>query len=478
MNWLAEYWLRLLFVVCYLAMLAHHSWVASRGAKSIGDYLIAGRTLGGWVIALSFYATFVSTNTFVGHAGKSWDVGLIWYVKGGVIVLCAYAAWYLVAPRFFVKAREYASLTLPDFLGHRYGSLALRRASAIVIVVASVIYLVAVYKGSALALQEFLGMDYRVAALAIFVVVTSYTLIGGFRSVVLTDAVQALLMLAGAVTMLVAVLHRGGGLLPILANLREQDPALVSWKGNMPLMAILGLSLAGGMKLLVDPRQISRLYGLKDQKALRLAKVVSPLLILITYVCLLPIGAFARAFIPAGAITDSDLVMPYLLGTAAILGPVMSSFFLLVLLSAAMSSLDSALLVAASSAGRDVLIIGDDDPRTIGRTRLWVVLISLVSMLLALNPFGSIVTITAFAGSLYAACFLPTLVAGLYWKRGTGAGAVACVVVGATTVIGWHFAKRAGWTSWHEVYAGFGVAVLAYLAVSLLTQPVQRRTPA
>jgi len=469
MNWLSEHWLRLLFVGAYLAVLARHAWVARRGTKDLGDYLIAGRALGGWVIALSFYATFVSTNSFIGHAGKGWDVGLIWYVKGAVIVLSAYAAWHLVAPRFFAKAREYKSLTLPDFLGHRYNSPALRRASAVVIVVASMLFLVAVYKGSALALQQFLGIDYGPAILAIFLVVTAYTLVGGFRSVVLTDAVQALLMLAGSVTILIAVVHRGGGLLNLLSELRAQDPALVSWQGNMSLGAILGLSLAGGMKLLVDPRQISRLYGLRDEKALRLARFVAPLLILVTYVCLLPIGVFARAFIPADAITDSDLVMPYLLGSAEVLGPVMSSLFLLVLLSAAMSSLDSALLVAAASASRDVRTVDDDDPRTLGRTRRWIVLISLGSMLLALNPFGGIVTITAFAGSLYAACFLPALVAGLYWQRGTDTGALAGVLVGATTVVAWHFAKRAGWTSWHEIYAGVALATPAYLVVSLLT---------
>ena len=292
--------------------------------------------------------------------------------------------------------------------------------------------------------------------------------------VVLTDAVQGLLMVVGAVVMLGAVLYRGGGLEAIVDQIHAQDPELVSWKGKMPMLAILGLSLAGGMKLLVDPRQISRIYGLKDEKALGLARIVAPLLMLITYVCLLPIGAFAHALIPAEAIQDSDHLMPYLLGTAEVLGPVLSSFFLLVLLSAAMSSLDSVLLVAASSVGRDLLIIEEEDAKTLARTRVWVVILSLFSMLLALNPFGDIVTITAFSGSLYAACFLPTLVMGLYWTRGTKAGALACVLLGSITVVGWHFLNRAGWTSWHEVYVETGVAILAYIGVSLMTSERNR----
>ncbi len=163
------------------------------------------------------------------------------------------------------------------------------------------------------------------------------------------------------------------------------------------------------MKMLVDPKQLSRIDGLKDQEALRVARVVTPLLILITYLCLLPLGTFAHALIPADAIADSDHVMLYLLGTAEVLGPGLSSFFLLVLLSAAMSSLDSVLLVAASSMSRDVIITGGQDQKAIRQTRLWVVVLSLASMLATLNPFAGIVQITAFSGSLYAACFLPTM---------------------------------------------------------------------
>ena len=235
MNWLMEHWLQLLFLAAYLGMLAHHCQAGKKSTHNLGDYLIAGRGLGGWVIALSFYATFVSTNSFVGHAGKSWDVGLIWYIKGAVIVASCYLAWYLVAPRFFTKAREYNSLTLADFLGSRYESPTLRRVSALVIFVAAGLYMVAVYKGSALALQQFLGLEYHLAAVAVFVVVTAYTLAGGFHSVVLTDAVQGLLMAFGGVVLVVAVIIKGGGLTTIVETVRNQDPNLVSWEGNMPL---------------------------------------------------------------------------------------------------------------------------------------------------------------------------------------------------------------------------------------------------
>lgn len=471
MAWLGEHWLELALVAAYLGMLAYHAWTGSQHTSSLAEYLIAGRGLGGFVIALSFYATFVSTNSFIGQAGKSWDVGLIWYAKTLVFVGLCYIAWYFVAPRFVEQTRAYDSVTVADYLGTRYNSLAVRRAAAAVIFGASAFYLVAVYKGSAVALEQFLGLPYAWAAVIIFVIVTSYTLAGGFRSVVLTDAVQGLIMVVGAVAMLGVVLFKGGGLGPMLKSLRSVDPDLVSWHGRLPLATLFGLALAGGLKFLVEPRQLSRFYGLRDKAALRLARIVAPLLVLVTYLCLMPLGALAHALIPPGAISDSDQVIPYLLGTADLFGPVLSALFLLVLVSAALSSLDSVLLVGASSVEHDLVGSGTDDSVAIRRTRAWVVVLSLVSMLLALNPFGDIVEITAFSGSLYGACFLPTLVLGLYWQRATASGALASLVIGAASVVAWFLAKWWGWTAWHEVFVGLAVGTLVYFGVSLATAP-------
>ncbi len=48
------------------------------------------------------------------------------------------------------------------------------------------------------------------------------------------------------------------------------------------------------------------------------------------------------------------------------------------------------------------------------------------------------------------------------------------MLAGSVIVVGWYFAKRAGWTTWHEVYAGLSVAILSYVAVSLLTPQAGR----
>lgn len=473
MEWFHDHSVALVFLGLYLLLLARHAWKGQQHVKSLSDYLVAGRQLGGWVVALSFYATFMSTNTFIGASGKSWSVGLVWCVGIFVYVgLCA-VSWFVVAPRFIPLTRRYDSLTVADFLGHHYQSMALRRIAALIIVIASVIYLVAIYQGSALALASFLDLDYQLCVLLVFLVVTGYTLAGGFQSVVLTDALQGSLMVVGAIGMLVALLIKGGGLGPMLEELQAQDPRLVSWQGNLPLINVFGLALAVGIKYVVEPRQLSRFYGLKNKKALRTAAWVAPLLITITYVSLLPIGALAHAVIPLNAIdsAETDQVVPYLLGTTKIFGPFFSTLFLLVLISAAMSSIDSVLLVAGSAVDHDLLRRSrHQQPQgAVGRTRIWVVVTSAVTMLISISPVQKdIVTLTSLSGALYGACFLPALVVGLFWQRATAAASLISCGAGALTVIGWYTAKRFNVTEIHEIYAGLAVGLGTFFLLGLL----------
>ena len=132
-----------------------------------------------------------------------------------------------------------------------------------------------------------------------------------------------------------------------------------------------------------------------------------------------------------------------------------------------MSSLDSVLLVAGATISRVLFSQSNHETNSIRMTRIWLFVVSLASMALALNPIGDIVEVTAFSGSMYAACFLPTLAFGLYWTKGTEAGAISCLATGSLVAIGWYSARKAGWTDWHEVYPSVTLALIAFVMVSL-----------
>ena len=101
----------------------------------------------GWVIGLSFFATYASTNSFVGFSGQTYDWGVPWMLfVPTAVVLCLFA-WIVVAPRLRSFTAAMDSLTLPDFIGFRFGSTPARVFAALIVIVASFFYMTAVFKG-------------------------------------------------------------------------------------------------------------------------------------------------------------------------------------------------------------------------------------------------------------------------------------------------------------------------------------------
>ena len=483
MYWLSTHWLPLLFIAGYLLLLAWHGWHGARKSKTLDHFLVGGRGLGGVVVALSYYATFVSSVTFVGHAGKSYTLGPSWWMVCVVVFTgMVLIAWFIVAPPFVEQSRRSGALTIPHFLGARYDSPALQRLAALVVVSASVVYMMAVYSGAALALGRLLDLPPWAIMSLIFLVVTAYTLIGGFHSVVATDAVQGLILFATALLLPAVMIIRQGGIGPILTKVHQAEPAALEWATGMPLLAMIGTALAVGFKIIVEPRQLSRFYGLSSHEQLRLGRLIAPLMLMLTYLCLLPVGILAHAYAPsadafrnqAGKI-QTDEVVPYLLGgDHNVLGSVLGAFCLTGLVAAAMSSLDSVLLVAASSADHDLFKRGRNAAAVMWYTRGWVVVLSAGAAVLAYLLPKRIVEVTAFSGSLYAACFLPTLVVGLYWQRATKAAALAALIVGFSATPLWFFARQmagpnSAFAQVHEMFVGMPIAMVVFVVVSLLT---------
>lgn len=189
------------------------------------------------------------------------------------------------------------------------------------------------------------------------------------------------------------------------------------------------------------------------------------------YTLLVPLGIYARRILPSG-ITDTDQIVPSLLTNEGIFHPALSALLLVVMVAAAMSSLDSVLLVMASTCQRDVVELLRRAPSEDGAVRAarwYVAVFALVTALLALRPPGGIVTLTAFSGSLYAACFLPAIVFGLYWRRGNGAVVGASFVAGLAVLFVWR--RFPVGEVVHEVFPALLLSTAAYVVVARLSAP-------
>ncbi|MDA0312030.1 MAG: sodium/solute symporter [Gemmatimonadetes bacterium] len=464
---LREFWMVHTLLAIYTVMLAHHAWSGKRQTKDLADYYVGGRSMGGWVIGLSFFATYASTNSFVGFSGRTYAWGLPWLLFIPASVAFCLFAWIVVAPRLRSFTAAMDSLTIPDFIGFRFNSTAARVFAAVIVIAASFFYMTAVFKGIGNLLEVFLEIPYKISIVIVFFVVMTYTMIGGFISVVKTDAVQGVVMMLAAVLLFAGTVSAAGGLGSIL-EVRAQPGGeeLFTWGGGVAIPVLIGTMVAGLVKFVVEPRQLSRFFALEGDKAIRTGMIVSSVTFAAVFSLLIPVGMYARRIFPSG-IDDTDLVVPRLL--SEVFGQGTSAFLMVAMVAAAMSSLDSVLLVMASTAERDlaaIVVPGRSEKQEMAWTKGWVALFAFITMLISLNPPGGIVELTAFSGALYGACFFPTLVLGLHWKRGNGNAVLGSFVTGIVVLLTWTFVP--GSEIIHEIFPAMLLSTGAYVGLSLI----------
>ena len=465
---LREYWMVHSLLLLYTFMLAHHAWTGNRKTKGLADYYVGGRNMGGWVIGLSFFATYASTNSFVGFSGRTYDWGIPWMLFIPTAVAFSLFAWLVVAPRLRAFTAAMDSLTIPDFIGFRFGSTTARVFSALIMIAASFFYMTAVFKGIGNLLETFLEIQYEVSIVIVFFIVMTYTMIGGFISVVKTDSVQGVVMVLAAIVLFSGTVSAAGGLASI-SEVRTQPGGeeLFTWGGGVAIPVLMGTMFAGLVKFAVEPRQLSRFFALQGDKATRTGMIVSSVTFAAVFSLLIPVGIYARRVLPGG-LEDTDLVVPTLL--TEVFGPGTGAFLLVAMVAAAMSSLDSVLLVMASTTERDIVSVlkpGRTEAAEMFWTKGWVALFALITAVISLNPPDGIVELTAFSGSLYGACFFPAIVFGLHWRRGSGAGVIASFVIGISVLLGWKYLP--GSEILHEVFPAMIFSTFAFWIVSLFT---------
>ncbi|MEM7099521.1 MAG: sodium/solute symporter [Pseudomonadota bacterium] len=474
-EWISTHWLAVVLLLAYTLVLFYNAYRGSQASASLDGYYVGGRNLGGFAIGVSFFATFASTNSYIGHAGKGYDFGLPWLVLAITLVIFCWLSWRWVAPGLRRFASAWDALTLPDYLGARFAGEGedrpghpIRVCAALIIVFSSILYLIAIFKGAGHLFEMFLGVSYTQAIFITLMIVMLYTSIGGFVSVVRTDVLQGSCMLVGSVLMFYFVTQAAGGVgaMGELSQRPDKD-WLFELNAGIPFVVLLGISLSGAMKLLVDPRQLSRFYALKDDRQLKLGMWIAFGGLIVVFGCLFPIGVYSHLILDN--VQDTDRIVPTLVADPTVFPIWAGDFLIVAIVAAAMSSMDSVLLVAASTLDKNLIAPAQrtriDQPGRVKATRLGVIGFAVVSAVLALNPPGDIVQITIFSGSLYAVCFFPAVVIGLHWQKGNAQAVLWSMGVGTLTLMVWLLLD---WNSvLHEVFPALLGSLCAYVSFSV-----------
>ena len=188
-------------MVAYTAVIILYGLYQGRKVKNDADYAIAGRQLPGWVAALSERATGESSWALLGLPGAAYATGLteIWTAIGCVIGIIT--AWFAISWRLRDAAEKYNVTTFTEFIAKKHGEMGkyLRIVGSSTIVFFFFFYVGAQFLGGGKTLHTMFQLDERLGMLIIALIIVPYTIYGGFRSVVYTDVIQAIVMIIALV---------------------------------------------------------------------------------------------------------------------------------------------------------------------------------------------------------------------------------------------------------------------------------------
>ena len=467
-------WIIILF---YFAFIIWRGIGYAKKHENAEDYFLASRSLTWPLIGLSLYASNISSSSLIGMAASGYETGfsVFSYEWMAAVVLIIFAIFFLP---FYLRSKIY---TLPEFLEKRFDSRSRTYFSALTIVTNIGVDTAATLYAGALVVQLIFPSVALWQTILILALLSGlYTIAGGLKAVVYTDAIQAVLLISGSVVLTILVFVKIGDWEAVKAVTPAQhfhiiqpyDDAFLPWPGLISGVFLLGFYFWATNQFIVQ-----RALGAKNLRHGQwgalfagFLKVSTPLFIMIVP------GLMARVLYPN--IEKANLVFPLMmfdLLPKGFLGLVLAG-----LIAAMMSSIDSALNSASTLVTMD--FVKKLHPLTtsvqlmwIGRAVTFVFMLAAAAWAPQIDKFPTLWQYLQSALSYIVPPIVALFFMGVFWKRANANGAVAGIIAGiisAAFFLGFNDAK------WmppiHFLYVAaiiFALSCLAVFSVSLLTPP-------
>ena len=481
--------------------------LCSRDTKDVGDFYLGGRKLGPLVTAMSAESSDMSSYLLMGVPGLAYTTGIGeagWTAIG--LIIGTYLNWLFVSKRlrnYSVVANN--SITLPDFFKNRYkdNSNILLIVSAIAIIVFFVPYTASGFAACGKLFNSLFGANYYAALIISAVVIVGYTSTGGFLAASHTDFIQSIIMIIALMAAVIFGVETAGGIDAVADNARNlaglvdltklHDNTVAGGSGSMDFgFFSIVTTLAWGLGYFGMPHILLRFMAINDPNKLKLSRRVATVWVTISLSVAVFIGIVGRAMTEEGKLknlimkgdeANSSTTAETLIVKLAHLMSDKGIFLLIILggiilagiLASTMSTADSQLIAASSAVSEniihDVFKIELNERKQMIIARLTLIVISVIAVILALNPNSNVFTIVSFAWAGFGAVFGPVMLFSLFWKRTNKYGAIAGMISGGVMVFFWKFVIRPLGGVWnlYELAPAFLLACICIVVVSLLT---------
>ncbi len=298
-----------IILLYFTFILALGLWAGLRKKRSeqAAEYFLAGKSLRWPVIGLALFATNISTVHLVSLAEEGYTNGLAygnfeWMAPFTLIALALFFA------PFYIRSQV---TTLPDFLEKRYSRASRDWLSLMSMVSAIFIHIGFSLYAGAVVLEGMFGLDKHVSIIVIAALTGLYTIVGGLMAVVLTESVQTIILLTGAVILTAIAYIKAGGWAGIagsvdavqLTVLRPHgDPSGLPW-----YTVLLGYPIIGIWYWCTDQTIVQRVLGAKDENHARIGPLFAGFIkILPVFILVLP-GLIGLALIHQGRMPSLPL---------------------------------------------------------------------------------------------------------------------------------------------------------------------------
>lgn len=458
-------------VIIYLFVIGLLAYFGFRKTRDASDYMVAGRSIHPYVMAISYGATFISTSAIVGFGGAAAVFGMgILYLTFLNIFVGIFIAFVFFGKRTRMMGLNLNAHTFPEFLGKRFDSQFLQGISGILIFLAMPLYAAVVLMGGAQFIAEVFTIDYNVALFFFTVIIAIYVIMGGLKGVMYADAFQGTLMFIGMLLLFSMTYVKLGGFVQAHQQLTDMSDIAVkifgakghtgwtsfpSFGSEYWMVLVTTIILGVGIGVLAQPQLIVRFMTVKGNRELNRAVLVGGIFIFMMTGVAFIVGSLSNAYffnnpefnsisiVAAGK--QVDKIIPLYIKSA--MPQWFTALFMVTLLSAAMSTLSSQFHAMGTAIGRDVYenwIGGKGNTVLINKGGILVSIIISLFLAWGLPLFfeGGTAIIargTAIFFALCAAAFLPMYIGALYSKKMTKTAALAGFWSGFLVSLFWLF---------------------------------------
>jgi len=477
-------------------------YYAKRAGESSDNYLIGGRSLGPWVVAMGAEASDMSGWLLMGLPGVAYWFGLsdaLWTAIG--LAIGTYLNWLLVAKRL----RTYShiagdAITIPDFFSNRF-----KEDKKVILTIAALFILVffSVYAASCFVtvgklFSTLFGTKYVYMMVAGALFVVFYTFIGGFLAESASDFMQGVVMFFALGAVLITGISAAGGVSAIVENAKAipgffeffgiAQPTLVDGvqqlEAGKPLfgqaagygfLTIIS-TLSWGLGYFGMPQVLLKFMAIEKPSDITLSRRIAIVWVIISLTAAVAIGIIGRVLFPDALLTQSASESIFILMSTNFFIPIFAGIVMAGILAATISSSDSYLLIAASAFSKNIYqgIMKKEasDKAVLYVSRITLIIIAIIAMIIALDENSVIFTVVSFAWAGFGATFGPLMLFSLFWKRTTREGAIAGMLAGGGMVFIWKLLLKpmGGVFGIYELFPAFVVSCIVIYVVSLMTK--------